>query len=250
MGHYCLARLCHIPVHNMLSCMGLCRASSFLKRLLFTASQTNILHVLLNFINSVYSLCASILCFSLHPLYIFWGWMVVNAVAGFEIKFLYCLPSLCCFFSQFSSLCFLLCLSPFSFLSSKHEINFSSWDRMTLACGVWIWRLMAKLYYTIAPEWQSAVSCQWHYLSDLFMNCVTGVCQHLIWFLLFKRVSMCTQVIDLDQWYCVCLSPFIYTGKPGHTIFSYFPSFSPSPVLFFFSLCLLFPQKGWLCPSE
>lgn len=82
--------------------------------------------------------CVSILCFSFVPLHNFRGSMVVSAEAGFKIEFLYSLPWLCCFFSLFFSLCFFLFLSSFLswWQSPKHEINFSSWERMTLACGV------------------------------------------------------------------------------------------------------------------
>lgn len=121
-GHYCAARLIHIPAPNMLSCTGLCTASSFPKLLLFSVRPPlTHKHVACSFelhkLHLFSIVCASIHCFSLAPLYIFW--MVVNAEAGFKIEFLYSLPSLCRFFlpvfppspSVFFSLAF-----PLSFL--------------------------------------------------------------------------------------------------------------------------------------
>ncbi len=165
--------------------------------------------------------------------------MVVNAEAGFKIEFLYSLPSLCCLFlSVFPpspSVSFSCSLSFFpddshpSMKSISHLGTGWHWH-----AGRAIWRLMAKLYYAIAPEWQSAVSSQLPYLSDVFMNSVTGACFN-IWFrsLLGEFSSdnqrVCNQVIDLDQWYCVLLGPFISTANPWHKILvisPFFPSFS------------------------
>lgn len=173
---------------------------------------------------------------------------------GFKIKFLYFPSNSLLTLPLFSSLLPLplfLQLSPFLswWQSTKHEINFSSWDRMTLACRGAIRRLMAKLYYIISPGWQCSVSSQLPCLSIVFMNFSDlGMFPHLILFFgwLFQRTSVGSPIIDLDQWYCVCLCPFSSSAKPWHTIL-----FSPSsPPFSFFIFLLPIAQRGWLCPPE
>lgn len=172
----------HIPAHNMLSWMDLCTGSSFPKRWLFPA-HTGIFYVVLNFINSV----CFILCFSFVPLCVCFGvgcvsmcvsvggglWMhkkdlrlnfyiILYRSVAFSPQplFLFLAPSL---------------LSPDDSHPSMKSIFHLVTGRHWHAAHA-IWWLMAKLYDPVATEWQSTVTGQLLYLSDVFVNFVTGSC--------------------------------------------------------------------------
>lgn len=212
------------------------------------------LHVLLNFINSIYSLLSVFLPFAFHSLpCIFSEWLWMQKQDSRSNFYIFSHLSVA-FSLRFSPSVSLSCFLPFfpddshpSMKSISHLGTGWHWH-----AGRAIWRLMAKLYYTSAPEWQSAVSSQLPYLSDVFMNSLTEACFN-IWFhsLLgnfFQRISVCTQVIDLDQWYCVCLSPSISTAKPWPQIFVISLYFPPSPFFSFFISVSFFPKRADYAP--
>lgn len=157
---------------------------------------------MLNFINfHLFSIvCVSILCFLSAPVSIFLKrngcerrerdlrsnfYILLRRSDAFSLHF-------------FLSLCFFHLLSPFLswWQSPKREINFSSWDRMTLACGVC--DLVANgstvLYHctrvTICCQQPIALS-----VGRVYELYDWGVFQHLISFFAGQTISACTQVL-------------------------------------------------------
>lgn len=235
----------------MLSCMGLCTASSFVKLLLFGVRPPLALkhahkHVACSFqlhklhLHSI--VCVPILCFSLASLYIFRGWMPANADSGFSIEFLHSLPSLCCFFSPFfSPLFFPSCFLPV-FPDDRHP-SMKSISHLGAGwhwhAGCAIWRLMAKLYYTIATiRSQRPIASS---VSRVYELCDWDVFQHLILF--FLDFFPPRQSVRVPRFYwpwpmILCVSRSLrFHCKTTTWNHSYFPHFSPFSS-FYISVCL------------
>lgn len=218
------------------------------------------LHVLLNFINSIYSTLSVFLLssFSLVHLYIFWGCTALNEMAGFKIECLYFLSiSLLLFFQFFSLSLFLSLAFPFFFPDDSH------WSMKSIShlgtgwhwhAGCAIWRLMAKLYYTIAPEWQSAVSSQLLYLLDVYIWTPWLGCVSTFDFVLFRAIfsrgsARLPRLLTLTN-DTVCATVHSFPLKNHDIKSKLFPPFFLPLVFFFLYFCLHFSQKGWLCPTK
>lgn len=161
-------------------------------------------------------------------------------------------------FSLHHSLFLSLAFHPFFFFPDDSHSSVKSISHLGTGwhwhAGRAMWRLMAKLYYTIAPGWQSTATSQLPYLPGVFMNPATGVCVPTFDFALcrgmfFRGLSAFTQVIDLDQ--MVLCGPLFnhFHSETMTSNLSYFPSFpSLSSLALFISVSL--SPKGWLCPTD